>query len=46
MHCGCRLISQVAEEIWIVGNNTVKRWEGTIEEYKAHLKGLHESLND
>ena len=32
-----RLISQVAKEIWEV-NNGVHRWEGSIEEYKAHLK--------
>lgn len=40
----CRLISQVAQEIWIVGDNTVKRWNGTIAEYKEHLKSLHEAL--
>lgn len=41
-----RLISQVAEEIWIVGDNTVKRWNGSISEYKEHLKKLHEAYDD
>ena len=40
-----RLISQVAEEIWIVGDNPVQRWNGSITEYKAHLKKLHESTS-
>lgn len=43
---GCRLISQVAQEIWMVGDDTVKRWPGTIEEYKEHLKAQHEHLDD
>ncbi len=33
-----RLISQVAEEIWVCENGTVTPWDGTIEEYKAALK--------
>ena len=41
-----RLISQVAEEIWIVGENTVQRWNGSISEYKEHLKKLHEAYDD
>lgn len=39
-----RLISQVAEEIWVVGDNTVSRWGGDIISYKAHLKSQMESL--
>lgn len=42
----CRLISQVANEIWIVGDNTVKRWDGDITEYKEHLKKIHESYEE
>lgn len=41
-----RLISQVAEEIWVVGNNTVSKWPGSIEEYKEHLKATHAALVD
>ncbi|EIE26592.1 P-loop containing nucleoside triphosphate hydrolase protein [Coccomyxa subellipsoidea C-169] len=41
-----RLISQVAQEIWVVGDNTVTKWQGTIEEYKEHLKATHEALNE
>lgn len=41
-----RLISQVAQEIWVVGDNTVSKWPGTIEEYKEHLKATHEALNE
>jgi len=33
-----RLISQVAEEIWVCENQTVTKWNGTIESYKQHLK--------
>lgn len=33
-----RLISQVAEEIWICENNKIVKWEGDILEYKEHLK--------
>jgi ATP-binding cassette subfamily F protein 2 len=33
-----RLISQVAEEIWVCENQTVTKWNGTIESYKKHLK--------
>ena len=38
-----RLISQVAKEIWEV-NNGVHRWDGSIEEYKNHLKKTHTAL--
>ncbi|CAK0734018.1 ATP-binding cassette sub- F member 1 [Coccomyxa viridis] len=41
-----RLISQVAEEIWVVGDNTVSKWPGSIEEYKEHLKTTHAALVD
>jgi ATP-binding cassette subfamily F protein 2 len=34
-----RLIGQVAKEIWVVADGTVKRWEGDIQGYKAFLKG-------
>ena len=37
---------QVAEEIWVVGDNTVSKWRGTIEEYKEHLKATHAALVD
>jgi ATP-binding cassette subfamily F protein 2 len=33
-----RLISQVAKEIWVVENQNVSIWEGTIQEYKMHLR--------
>ncbi|KAL2919580.1 ABC transporter ATP-binding protein arb1 [Polyrhizophydium stewartii] len=33
-----RLISQVAEQIWVCENGTMYRWEGSIAEYKAHLR--------
>jgi len=33
-----RLISQVAQEIWVCENGTVTKWEGTIESYKEKLR--------
>lgn len=42
---GFCLAWQVAQEIWVVGNNTVSKWQGTIEEYKEHLKATHEALH-
>lgn len=33
-----RLISQVAEEIWVSENQTITKWPGTIESYKEHLR--------
>merc|ERR1711959_474714 len=33
-----RLIGQVAKEIWVCDNRTVKPWGGDIQSYKAHLK--------
>ncbi|XP_042911585.1 ATP-binding cassette sub-family F member 2 [Parasteatoda tepidariorum] len=33
-----RLISQVAEEIWVCENQTVTKWQGTIQSYKDHLR--------
>ncbi|KAI9005958.1 P-loop containing nucleoside triphosphate hydrolase protein [Gaertneriomyces semiglobifer] len=33
-----RLISQVAEQIWVCENGEMRLWNGTIAEYKAHLK--------
>jgi energy-coupling factor transporter ATP-binding protein EcfA2 len=33
-----RLISKVANEIWICENQTVTKWNGTIQEYKDVLK--------
>ena len=41
-----RLISQVAEQIWVVEKKTVNRWEGGIEAYKQHLIDTHEALLD
>eukprot|EP00456_Euglypha_rotunda_P038283 TRINITY_DN293_c0_g1_i12.p1 TRINITY_DN293_c0_g1~~TRINITY_DN293_c0_g1_i12.p1 ORF type:complete len:403 (+),score=35.80 TRINITY_DN293_c0_g1_i12:430-1638(+) len=32
-----RLISQVAKEIWICDNNTIKKWSGDIRSYKDSL---------
>ena len=32
-----RLIDQVSKEIWVCENKTVRRYEGTIHEYKAEL---------
>jgi len=32
-----RLISQVAKEIWLVENQNVTVWPGSIQEYKTHL---------
>lgn len=37
-----RLIDQVANEIWVCENKTVRRWDGNIHEYKnmlAHKMG-------
>uniref|UniRef100_A0A171B6Z7 ATP-binding cassette sub-family F member 2 n=1 Tax=Triatoma infestans TaxID=30076 RepID=A0A171B6Z7_TRIIF len=33
-----RLISQVAEEIWVCEKGTVTKWPGGIQDYKEHLK--------
>jgi ATP-binding cassette subfamily F protein 2 len=33
-----RLISQVAQEIWLCDDKNVKKWPGDIQSYKAHLK--------
>ncbi|XP_045470052.1 ATP-binding cassette sub-family F member 2 [Harmonia axyridis] len=33
-----RLISQVAEEIWVCEKGTVTKWKGDILDYKEHLK--------
>lgn len=33
-----RLISQVAEVIWVCDDKTIKKWSGDIVSYKAHLK--------
>ncbi|KAK9840983.1 hypothetical protein WJX81_003709 [Elliptochloris bilobata] len=41
-----RLISQVAEEIWVVAHKGVTRWRGGIEAYKEHLKATHAALKD
>jgi ATP-binding cassette subfamily F protein 2 len=32
-----RLIEQVAKEIWLCEDKTVKPWKGSIRDYKAHL---------
>jgi ATPase subunit of ABC transporter with duplicated ATPase domains len=32
-----RLISAVCDEIWIVNNGQVNRWDGDFDSYKAHL---------
>lgn len=32
-----RLISQVAQEIWVCQDQCVTKWEGTIQEYKASI---------
>ncbi|UYV62225.1 ABCF2 [Cordylochernes scorpioides] len=33
-----RLISQVAQEIWICENQTITKWKGNILDYKEHLR--------
>ncbi|KAI8911932.1 hypothetical protein PhCBS80983_g03243 [Powellomyces hirtus] len=33
-----RLISQVAEQIWVCENGSMHLWKGSITEYKAHLR--------
>ncbi|XP_067123843.1 ATP-binding cassette sub-family F member 2 [Centruroides vittatus] len=33
-----RLISQVAEEIWVCEKQTITKWSGDIHSYKAHLR--------
>jgi ATP-binding cassette subfamily F protein 2 len=33
-----RLINQVAQEIWVVDNKTITRWDGDIQSYKNHLR--------
>lgn len=33
-----RLISQVANEIWVCEKQTVTKWRGTIQSYKEHLR--------
>jgi len=33
-----RLISQVAEEIWVCENQTVTKWKGDILSYKEYLR--------
>ncbi|CAG9463116.1 unnamed protein product [Pedinophyceae sp. YPF-701] len=38
-----RLISQVAEKIWVC-NRGVTEWDGDILSFKAHLKATHEAL--
>lgn len=40
-----RLISQVAEEVWVCENETVTKWEGGILSYKDHLKSKLVSEN-
>jgi len=41
-----RLISQVCNEIWEVKGGAVKRWQGDIQSYKAHLKTLHDAFSE
>jgi ATP-binding cassette subfamily F protein 2 len=41
-----RLISQVAEEIWVCEKQTCTKWEGDITDYKAFLKKRVLSEND
>jgi len=33
-----RLISQVAEHVWVCDNKTIQPWDGTITTYKKHLQ--------
>ena len=40
-----RLISQVANEIWVVEGGKVDKWPGSITDYKAHLKKTHDALS-
>jgi ATP-binding cassette subfamily F protein 2 len=40
-----RLISQVANEIWVVDKGTVSKWDGDIVSYKSHLRKSLAALN-
>ncbi|KAI3432307.1 hypothetical protein D9Q98_003867 [Chlorella vulgaris] len=40
-----RLISQVANEIWVVDKGTVSTWNGDIVSYKRHLRNSLAALN-
>ena len=42
-----RLINQVAEEIWVCEKGTITKWEGSIQDYKEHLreKILKDNIN-
>jgi len=33
-----RLLQQVAKEIWVCDNHSITRWQGSIMDYKKHLK--------
>ncbi|KAL6726607.1 hypothetical protein Aduo_008562 [Ancylostoma duodenale] len=33
-----RLVSQVAEEVWVCDNQTITKWDGDIFSYKEHLR--------
>ncbi|WKX99391.1 hypothetical protein Q1695_014349 [Nippostrongylus brasiliensis] len=33
-----RLVSQVAEEVWVCDNQTIKKWDGDIFSFKEHLR--------
>lgn len=39
-----RLVSQVAEEVWVCDNQTIKKWDGDIFSFKEHLR--HEIERD
>ncbi|GIL54155.1 hypothetical protein Vafri_9733 [Volvox africanus] len=41
-----RLIGQVCNEIWEVGGGQVRKWQGDIQSYKAHLKSTHAALDN
>ncbi|KAH8232194.1 hypothetical protein KR032_001691 [Drosophila birchii] len=41
-----RLISQVANEIWVCEKETVTKWKGGILDYKEHLKNKIENENE
>lgn len=40
-----RLVSQVADQVWVCDNRTITKWEGGIMSYKQHLKKQIEKEN-
>jgi ATP-binding cassette, subfamily F, member 2 len=34
----CRLLDKIAKQILVCDNKTIQQWDGTIGEYKNHLR--------